>query len=133
MWGALVSKAVGLFAGKSSLLKWVALGVGMVAVGIVILWLLWSRAAFKADLALAEMDLAAMTTAYEANRAALAELEQISEAKDLALAERDQAIKDIEEQRDEVRRKWREALRNDEKTRDWADTPLPASVRGLLQ
>jgi len=133
MFSTLIAKAVGLFAGKASLLKWVVLGVGLVAVAIVILWLLWARAELRADLTLAEMDLAAMTTAYEANREALAELEQISEAKDKALAARDRAIKVIVAERDAVRRKWQEALRNEPETRDWADTPLPDAVHGLLQ
>lgn len=116
--------------------KWakVAAVAGLVlAVAAVIGWLALSRANLRADLAQAHTSLAAVQTAYETNKAALAELKRISATKDEALAERDRAIKTIEVERDAARRKWREALRNEPETRDWADTPLPDAVRGLLQ
>jgi hypothetical protein len=119
--------------GVSKWAKFAAIGGLILAVAAVIGWLAMSRANLRADLAQARTSLAAVQTAYETNKVALAELKRISATKDEALAERDQAIKAIEVERDAARRKWREALSNEPETRDWADTPLPTAVRGLLQ
>lgn len=133
MWSWLIGKVAGMAFGSSSLWKWVGIGVGAVAIAFFVLWLLWTKAEIKADLAQAEQNLAAMTTAYESNLAALQDLQNISKAKDKALAEREQAIQDINADRERIRRRWQEAIRNDKAVRDWADTPLPDAVRGMFQ
>lgn len=133
---AIVSAVTGLFSGAgslSSVAKWVGLGIGTLAVVLLIVWLGWSRSSLKADLAVAQADLAAVTTALDSNRAALDELMAAAATQATALAERDRQISKINAQAKEWRRKWQEALRNDKTTREWADGPLPDAVRGMLR
>ena len=130
----ILSAITGLFGSSSAgWLKWASLGVGVLAVAAVVVWLGWSRANLRADLAQSEANLAAVQTAYDASRAAMATLQAVMAARAEALAERDNEISKINAQSRVWQRKWQEAIRNEPETRDWADTALPESVRSLLQ
>lgn len=134
IWSTALSAITGLFGSSSSdWLKWAAMGVGVLAIAVVIVWLGWSRSMLRTDLALAQKDLAAVQTAYDASRAAMATLQAVMAARAEALAERDKEISKINADRAALRRRWQEAIRNEPETRDWAGTALPESVRGLLQ
>ena len=45
----------------------------------------------------------------------------------------DATIKALTRDRDEQRRKLREAMRNDKEAGDWSSTPLPPAVLGLFR
>lgn len=121
------SAVSGLFGGSSSkAILWLAIGLG---IALLLCWALWLRG----DLAKAEANLATVQTAYDASQAALTELQAAKELQDAALAERETQLNTINAQREALRRKLGEVMRNDQIARDWASQPIPASVRGLLQ
>jgi hypothetical protein len=126
-----VSTVFGLFTGSSS--KWIGIGLGGLALAILLGWLLWSRASLKADLIQERADRITVQTALDAKVKAFDELQSAKEAAINALADRDKKISEITAQSRTWQRKWQEAVRNDQETRDWAGTPLPAAVRELLQ
>ena len=121
--------------GSGGTWKWIAL----TAMAAVVAGLMWSRTSLKAKLAearteivAAQADRAQALAAYESAEAALAELKEIDAAKDQALAERAVETKRIAAERNKFQRAWKEALQHEE-VRSWADTPVPADVRGLLR
>lgn len=133
MWTTLISWGANLFLGKSSLFKWVATGVGAVAVVIFILWLLWSRAELKAENIHLVDHNAALVSANETNIQTINEMREAQAATEAALAKRDEEYKQINAKASEFRRRWQEAKRHDQTVRDWADNPVPDAVRGLFE
>ncbi|WP_243546381.1 hypothetical protein [Pseudodesulfovibrio tunisiensis] len=132
MWTALIARAASLFGG-SRLVKWLVAGIAAVAIVAAFGWILRDNAHKDAALARANAANAALRSAHAASRAALAEMEAADAAKEAALAEREKTISAINADRAALRRRWQEALRHDETVRDWADTPLPDAVRGMLR
>jgi len=131
MIGALLSTAWGWMSGSSA--KTCALIIGGVAVAALVGWLFWSRASLRADVAQAEQRIASLRAGQQAAQAALTALTDEAARLDSALAARDAQLKKTSAQRDELRRRWKEAKRHDETARDWAAVALPAAVRGLLR
>jgi len=127
MWSTILS-----FFTDSSTKLTVYLGIALV-LAVLLGWLFWSRASLKTDLAEANANVATLDAANKASAAALAEVRASDAAKEKALAQREATIKTISVQRETLRRKLGEALHNDPETCSWADTALPAAVRGLLQ
>jgi len=96
----------------------------------------WQGATIKdlrADLVAAEQDVAALQAASVAKDKAFADLRKELAARDAALAERERQAAEIENQRRAALRALKEATRDDRQTTDWADTPVPDTVRGLLR
>jgi|GEM_PF-1968793 len=119
--------------GGSSIFKWAGLALAGLLLAGAVGWLFWAKADAEAELARTRLRLQVMQSAYDANQEALKELRDSVHAKDIALARRDRTIETINAQREAMRRRWQEAIRNDPDTRDWSGTRLPDSVRGLLQ
>lgn len=110
-----------------------ALGLGLtLALTAVFAWLAASRANLKADLAQAEANVATLQGANRAKARAIEELRNYATATDEALSQRDKALQQITAQRAALRQQMEEVMRDDPKTRAWADEPLPAAVRQLL-
>jgi uncharacterized lipoprotein YajG len=121
------SAVSGLFGGSSSkAILWLAIGLG---VALLLCWALWLRG----DLAQARATIGTLEAAYSASQAAVSELQDARKRQDIALTAREAQIHTINAQREALRRKLGEVMRNDQDARDWASQPVPASVRGLLQ
>ena len=67
------------------------------------------------------------------SRSAVRELAAAKATAEAAATERDATIKALTRDRDEQRRKLREAMRNDKEAGDWGSTPLPPAVLGLFR
>lgn len=111
-----------------------------IAAGTIVLLLLatiwWQGTAIKglrADLATAEQSIIALQAADTAKDKAIDALREDLAARDSALAARDLRVAEIDQQRSAALRALKEATRNDQQTTAWADTPVPDTVRGLLQ
>lgn len=128
---SLISGAVGMFTGGTSKL-WMYLAAALV-LSIIIGWLFWSRASLRADLVTAESNVATLQTANRASARAIESMQAATRRTDIALAERERSLAQISAQRQTLRTKLAEALRNDPETRNWYDTPIPDPVRGLLK
>jgi len=124
MWGTIMN-----WTGANKLV--VYLGAALV-LAILLGWLFWSRASVKTDLVQAEANVATLQGANRAKAKAIEDLRSYAKTVDKALTQRDQALKTITAQREALRQQFEEALRNDPKTRAWADEPLPDAVRRLL-
>jgi LysB family phage lysis regulatory protein len=110
-----------------------ALGLGLALIlAVVIGWLFWSRASLKGDLTQAEANVATLQGVNRAKAKAIEELQKYARTTDNALTQRDKALQQITAQRAALRQQMEEVMRNDPKTRAWADEPLPAAVRQLL-
>ena len=132
MWSSLISMATGLFGG-SSLLKYIGIMFVVLLVVVAFAFLMWDRAEKQAEIERTRAELLVTQVAYSSARASINELKATIASKDEALAQREQAINTINADREALRLRWQEALRNEPDTRNWADTPLPDSVCGLLQ
>ncbi len=132
MWSSLISMATGLFGG-SSLLKYIGIMFVVLLVVVAFAFLMWDRAEKQAEIERTRAELLVTQAAYSSARASINELKATIASKDEALAQREQAINTINADREALRLRWQEALRNEPDTRNWADTPLPDSVCGLLQ
>ena len=82
---------------------------------------------------LARQDAATWKAAAQAGESAVRELAAAKATAEAAAAERDATIKALTRDRDEQRRKLREAMRHDEEAGDWGSTPLPPAVLGLFR
>ena len=132
MWSSLISMATGLFGG-SSLLKYIGIMFIVLLVVVAFAFLMWDRAEKQVEIERTRAELLVTQVAYSSARASINELKATIASKDEALAQREQAINTINADREALRLRWQEALRNEPDTRNWADTPLPDSVCGLLQ
>lgn len=103
------------------------------ALSIVLGWLFWSRANLKADLATSEANVNTLQAANRASARAIESMQAATRRTDIALAERERTLAQISAQRETLRTKLAEALRNDPETRNWYNAILPATVRGLLK
>lgn len=81
----------------------------------------------------AEVNAAAFETAFQVEQQSRQRAEAAAEIAEQVRAERDAQINEISRQRDAMRRRWQEALQNDQAARNWADTPLPDAVLELLR
>ena len=81
----------------------------------------------------ARQDTATWKAAAQSGEAAVRELAAAKATAEAAAAERDAIIKALTRDRDEQRRKLREAMRHDEEAGDWGATPLPPAVLGLFR
>lgn len=113
--------------------KLIATLSGALVLSILLGWLFWSRASLKADLATSEANVSTLQAANRARARAIESMQAATRRTDIALAERERSIAQISAQRQALRLKLSEALRNDPETRNWYDTPLPAPVRGMLK
>lgn len=113
--------------------KWVGIVGFVLALAFLILWLLWSKAELKAENAQLAADNSTLQTSNDSLSQAKDDLLKEKAALEDALAERDTTITTINADREAMRRRWQEAIRNEQEVRDWADTPLPDAVRGMLQ
>lgn len=132
MWSWLIGKASSLLLGKSSLWKWVAIGVGAVAIVILILWLLWSRAEYKAEVAQKQVYITALEAANQSHLATLDAKHKQEVASAEAEKQRTEEHNRIVAERNKFQRALKEALQHEENRR-WADTPVPADIRRLFQ
>lgn len=128
---SLFTSAAGLFTGGASKL-WLYLAAALV-LSVLLGWLFWSRASLKADLATAEANVSTLQAANRASARAIESMQAATRRTDIALVERERALAQISAQRQALRLKLSEALRNDPETRNWYDTALPAPVVGLLK
>ena len=81
----------------------------------------------------ARTDAATWKAAAQAGESAVRELAAAKATAEAAAAERDATIKALTRDRDEQRRKLREAMRHDKEAGDWGATPLPPAVLGLFR
>lgn len=119
--------------GGSSKIKYFVIAIVVLAVAGAFAFLMWDRAEKQVEIERTRAELLVTQAAYNSARASINDLKANIASKDEALALREQAINTINADREALRRRWQEALRNEPDTRDWADTPLPDSVCGLLQ
>ena len=75
---------------------------------------------------------ASLKTALASQGAVLAETQKELALRDNAIKKRDADIAALERKSEAQGRKYARLLREKKDVRDWADTPLPADVRGLL-
>lgn len=101
-----------------------ALCLFVIGLGVYVLTLRTERDTARTEAQEARQDAATWKAAAQSGEAAVREL---------AAAERDATIKALTRDRDEQRRKLREAMRNDEEAGDWGSTPLPPAVLGLFR
>ena len=121
-----------LFTG-SSWAKWIGIGLVMLCLVAACAWLKLDNANLKADLVAAHADIASVQAAYDQSQVVIDALQDAIATKDKALAERETTINTINADREAMRRRWQEAIRNDSEARDWGAVRLPDAVRGLLQ
>lgn len=118
---------------SNSWMKWAGIGLVVLAVGLYVGWLKYDNA--QKDVAIER--LVANQGRLEASNAALDmakdELVKVNAAHAAAAAEWARDVKEMNRRWAAERRQWQEVVRNDPETRAWADTPLPAGVRGRLQ
>lgn len=81
----------------------------------------------------ARTEAATWKAAAQSGEAAVRELAAAKATAEAAAAERDATIKALTRDKDEQRRKLREAMRHDEEAGDWGSTPLPPAVLGLFR
>lgn len=136
-WIKTAAKAAWSFIGGNS---WTLYLAAALAVSVVVGWLAWSRAEYKADLATVKTDLATAQAnartwqdAQNRTKSALDELEADKAKTDAVLATREKAINTIAAERDKLRTRLQEVKNNDPKVRAWADTPVPDAVLGVLR
>ena len=104
-----------------------ALCLFAIGLGVYVLTLRTERDTARTEAQEARQDAATWKAAAQAGESAA---KATAEA---AAAERDATIKALTRDRDEQRRKLREAMRNDEEAGDWGATPLPPAVLGLFR
>lgn len=90
---------------------------------VVLLWQLRIRDAENADL----------KTALATQGALLAETQMELQLRDTVIRKRDAEIAEAERKAEAQGRKYARLLREKKDVREWADAPLPADVRGLLE
>lgn len=110
----------------------IALGLAL-AVSVLVGWLFWSRASLKTELVDAKNTADTWEAAAKNATEAVAELRTADAEKEKALANREKTIRNINAQRDALRRQLGEVLTNDASARDWANSPVPDTVRQLLR
>ena len=96
--------------------------VGLIAACVVLFVLLTAETRENAEL----------KTALASQGAVLAETQKELALRDNAIKKRDADIAALERKSEAQGRKYARLLREKKDVRDWADTPLPADVRGLL-
>ncbi len=106
-----------------------ALCLFVIGLGVYVLTLRMERDTAWTEAQEARQDAATWKAAAQSGEAAVREL---AAAKATA-AERDATIRALTRDRDEQRRKLREAMRHDEEAGDWGATPLPPAVLGLFR
>lgn len=89
--------------------------------------------AAKADLALAQQQVATLEASNAAHARALAAAEAETTRRDKAIVDRDAAVTIINSRRANERRVIIEAVSHDKTVRDWRDNPLPDAVLGVLK
>lgn len=89
--------------------------------------------AAKADLALAQQQVATLEASNAAHARALAAAEAETIRRDKAIVDRDAAVTIINSRRANERRVILEAVSHDKTVRDWRDNPLPDAVLGVLK
>ena len=108
-----------------------ALCLFVIGLGVYVLTLRMERDTARTEAQEARQDAATWKAAAQSGEAAVrAAAKATAEA---AAAERDATIKALTRDRDEQRRKLREAMRHDEEAGDWGSTPLPPAVLGLFR
>lgn len=115
--------------------KYLATAKGMV-VFLLLATLWWQHSTIKglrADLATSEQSFFFLQAANANMGELIDDLHKDLAARDAALAERERQAAEIENQRRAALRALKEATRDDRHTTDWADTPVPDTVRGLLR
>ena len=100
-----------------------ALCLFAIGLGVYVLTLRTERDTARTEAQEARQDAATWKAAAQSGEAAA----------EAAAAERDATIKALTRDRDEQRRKLREAMRHDEEAGDWGATPLPPAVLGLFR
>lgn len=89
--------------------------------------------AAKADLSLAQQQVATLEASNAAHARALAAAEAETIRRDKAIVDRDAAVTIINSRRANERRVIIEAVSHDKTVRDWRDNPLPDAVLGVLK
>ena len=110
-----------------------ALCLFAIGLGVYVLTLRTERDTARTEAQEARQDAATWKAAAQAGESAVRELAAAKATAEAAAAERDATIKALTRDRDEQRRKLREAMRNDRQTGDWGGTVLPPAVDGLLR
>lgn len=113
--------------------KIIALLGSALGLALLIGWLALSRANLKTDLATSEANALKYQGSARQKAAVIEDMQRAATATESALSTRDVALKTITAQREALRVKLAEVLRDDPKVRAWADEPIPDSVRGLLR
>ena len=109
-----------------------ALCLFAIGLGVYVLTLRTERDTARTEAQEARQGAATWKAAAQSGEAAVREL-AAAKATAEAAAERDATIKALTRDRDEQRRKLREAMRHDEEAGDWGATPLPPAVLGLFR
>lgn len=110
-----------------------ALCLFAIGLGVYVLTLRTERDTAQTEAQEARQDAATWKAAAQSGEAAVRELAAAKATAEAAAAERDATIKALTRDRDEQRRKLREAMRHDEEAGDWGSTPLPPAVLGLFR
>lgn len=104
-----------------------------IGLGVYVLTLRKERDTARIEAQEARQDAATWKAAAQAGETAIRELAAAKDAAEAVAAERDTAIKALTRERDEQRRKLREAMQNDKKVAAWGSGSLPPAVLGLLR
>lgn len=110
-----------------------ALCLFAIGLGVVVLTLRTERDTARTEAQEARQDAATWKAAAQAGESAVRELAAAKATAEAAAAERGATIKAFTRDRDEQRRKLREAMRHDEEAGYWGSTPLPPAVLGLFR
>ena len=128
----MLSWITGLWTAGKTLLggKSLALYLGIaLAFAALLCWGLW----LKADLADARGNIAVLETANVASRETIQNLVDGKKRLNSSLAHREAKINTINAQREALRRKLGEVMRNDQDFAAWAAAPVPGALPGLFQ
>lgn len=104
-----------------------------IGLGVYVLTLRTERDMARTEAQEARQDAATWKAAAQAGESAVRELAAAKATAEAAAAERDATIKALTRDKDEQRRKLREAMRHDKEAGDWGSTPLPPAVLGLFR
>ena len=110
-----------------------ALCLVVIGLGVYVLIVRMERDPARTEAQEARRDAATWKAAAQAGESTVKELAAAKATAEAAAAERDATIKALTRDRDEQRRKLREAMRHDEEVGDWGSTPLPPAVLGLFR
>lgn len=113
-------------------MPWLKIGAA-VAVLVVVGWLLWSRAEWKADAKEAQGQVARLLDVNKLHEAAERDMLRHRDTLAAALDKRETELRELETRSQAQRREWERMVLHDQDVAAWAAAPVPAAVRGFLR